>query len=162
MAKMRKVLQIATVLFILWAGIAFGQEITPIPGELLHQGQPAPGDGAFFMKDSVIALSNALAELRQRRAEVINLQAQVESLKGESEQLQVAIGQLKEANQKLQLANDKADFMISNFQTILNLYKQALVDLRDDNKSLRNELWWQKVLGIIPIIGLVASVISGF
>src|SRR3990167_1361860 len=162
MAKMRKVLQIAIVLFILWAGIAFGQEITPIPGELLHQGQPAPGDGAFFMKDSVIALSNALAELRQRRAEVANLQAQVESLKGESEQLQVAIGQLKEANQKLQLANDKADFMISNFQTILNLYKQALVDLRDDNKSLRNELWWQKVLGVIPIIGLIATAISGF
>ena len=162
MAKMKKVLQIAIVLFILWAGIAFGQEITPNPGELLHQGQPAPGNGAFFMKDSVIALSNALAELRQRRAEVINLQAQVESLKGESEQLQVAIGQLKEANQKLQLANDKADFMISNFQTILNLYKQAVVDLREDNKSLRNELWWQKVLGVIPVIGLVVTLVSGF
>ena len=159
---MRKILRILVVLSVLWAGIAFGQEITPIPGELLHQGQPAPGDGAFFMKDSVIALSNALAELRQRRAEVANLQAQVDSLKGESEQLQVAIGQLKEANQKLQLANDKADFMISNFQTILNLYKQALVDLRDDNKSLRNELWWQKVLGVIPIIGLIATAISGF
>ena len=86
----------------------------------------------------------------------------MDSLKEESEQLQVAIGQLKEANQKLQLANDKADFMISNFQTILNLYKQALVDLRDDNKSLRNELWWQKVLGVIPIIGLVATLVSGF
>src|SRR3990167_5846149 len=162
MAKMRKVLQIAIVLFILWAGIAFGQEITPIPGELLHQGQPAPGDGAFFMKDSVIALSNALAELRQRRAEVANLQAQVESLKGESEQLQVAIGQLKEANQKLQLANDKADFMISNFNVILGMYKQAVIDLKDDNKSLRNQLWWNQILNPVGLIGLVLAIMSGF
>src|SRR3990167_2908861 len=162
MAKMRKVLQIATVLFILWAGIAFGQEVQPIPGVYVRQGEVAPADGAFFFQDSLVAIANALEELRQRRLEVINLEQQVKTLDLESEELKKVVTELKEANRALQLANDKADFMISNFQTILNLYKQALVDLRDDNKSLRNELWWQKVLGVIPIIGLIATAISGF
>ena len=162
MAKMRKVLQIATVLFILWAGIAFGQEVQPIPGVYVRQGEVAPADGAFFFQDSLVAIANALEELRQRRLEVINLEQQVKTLDLESEELKKVVTELKEANRALQLANDKADFMISNFQTILNLYKQALVDLRDDNKSLRNELWWQKVLGVIPVIGLVATLVSGF
>lgn len=140
----------------------FGQEIKPIPGVILRQGEVAPTEGALFFKESLIALVNALGEREQLRAEKDNLQAQIRTLKAESEELQKALKELDEANKKLTLANDKADFMISNFMTILNLYKQALVDLREDNKSLRNELWWQKVLGAIPIIGLVATLVSGF
>lgn len=162
MAKMKKLLRIIVVLSVLYTGIAFGQDVQPIPGIYLRQGEIAPGEGVFFFQESLIAIAKALKELEQRRLEVMNLELQIKALKGESEQLQTALAELKEANAKLVLANDKADFMISNFQVILNLYKQALVDLRDDNKSLRNELWWQKILGIIPLIGLVATIISGF
>lgn len=162
MAKMRKMLRIIVILSVMYAGIAFGAEITPIPGTHLRQGERAPAEGVLFFQDSLIAIANALQEREQLRAERDNLQAQVGTLKAESEELQTAIGQLKEANQKLQLANDKADFMISNFQTILNLYKQALVNIREDNKSLRNELFWNKILGALPIVGLVAALIGGF
>ena len=159
---MKKVLQIATVLFILWAGIALGAEIKPIPGQHLRQGEIAPAEGVLFFQESLVAIANALQEREQLRAERDNLVLQVGTLKAESEELQIAIANLKEANQKLVLANDKADFMISNFTVILGMYKQALVDFRDDNKSLRNELWWQKVLGFIPIVGMVAAIVGGF
>ena len=155
--------------FILWAGIAFGQEIRPVPGIVLRQGEVAPAEGVLFFGESLIALVNALHEREQLRAERDNLQAQVTTLKAESEQLQTAIGQLKDANQKLLLANDKADFMISNFNVILGMYKQALIDVQaskqalvEDNKALRSELWWNRILGLIPIIGLVATLVSGF
>lgn len=162
MAKMRKLLQILILLLILWAGIAFGQEVKSIPGVYLRQGEPAPAEGAFFFHDSLMAIAKALRELELRRLEVINLEQQVKTLNLESGELKKALEQLKEANRNLQLANDKADFMISNFHTILNLYKQALMDLKEDNKSLRNELWWQKILGPIPIIGLIIALASGF
>ena len=104
---MRKVLQIATVLFILWAGIALGAEVTPIPGQYLRQGEIAPAEGVLFFQESLVDIANALQEREQLRAERDNLQAQVSTLKAESEELQTAISQLKEANQKLDLANQK-------------------------------------------------------
>ena len=169
MAKMRKLLRILAFCFVFYACSAFGQEVRPVPGVVLRQGEVAPSEGILFFKESLIALVNALQEREQLRAERDNLQAQVETLKAESEKLQEVVKNLQEANQKLVLADQKADFMISNFNVILGMYKQALIDVQasrqglvEDNKSLRNELWWTKWLGAIPIIGLVATLVSGF
>lgn len=164
---MRNLLRILALCSIFYAHSAFGAEIKPIPGVFLRQGEIAPAEGVLFFQESLVAIVNALQEREQLRAERDNLQAQVGTLKAESEELQTAIGQLKEANQKLDLANQKADFMISNFNVILGMYKQALIDVQasrqalvEDNKALRSELWWTKILGVLPIIGLIATVIG--
>lgn len=165
---MRKILKILAFCFVFYACSAFGAEVRPIPGVFLRQGEVSPAEGILFFHESLVALANALQERSQLRAERDNLQAQTEALKAESEELQKAVAELKQANQKLELANDKADFMISNFNAILGIYKQALLDvqasrqaLAEDNKILRNDLWWAKVLGALPIIGLIATVIGG-
>ena len=169
MQHWRKLLGISTFCLIFYAYTAFGQEVRPVPGVSLRQGEVAPAEGVLFFRESLIALANALGEREQIRAERDNLQAQVGTLKAESEELQKAIKELEEANRKLQLANDKADFMISNFNVILGMYKQALVDVQasrqaliEDNKSLRNDLFWNRILGFIPILGLVGLIIGGF
>ena len=166
---MRKLLRIMVFCFFFYACSAFGAEIRPVPGHYLRQGEVAPAEGVLFFKDSLIAIVNALQEREQLRAERDNLQAQVGTLKAESEEMQKAVKELEEANRKLEVSNDKADFMISNFNVILGMYKQALVDvqasrqaLAEDNKALRSDLWWSKVLAFIPIIGLVATIVGGF
>jgi|SRR3990167_676790 len=160
----------STTLFVLviFSATCFGQEIRPIPGVPLNQGQIAPNDGVLFGNESLIALANALRETLILREKVEILEGQAASMTDGSAEKDNVIAALQEQKMQMRIAIDKLEFINSNHKLIEDAYKiangiilEALKESREDNKSLRSELWWTKIFSVIPIIGLIATAIAG-
>ena len=146
----------------------FGQETRPIPGIVLRQGQVSPTDGVLFGNESLIAITNVLREILTLREKVKVLEGQAAALVDGSAEKDNVISALQEQRAQMQIAINKLEFINANHKLIedaykvaAEIYKQALVDAREDNKSLRSELWWTKIFSAIPIIGLIATAIAG-
>ena len=153
----------------IFSATCFGQEIRPIPGIPLNQGQVAPTDGILFGNESVIALVNALREALVLREKVKILEGQAAALTNGSAEKDNVIAALQEQKTQMRIAIDKLEFINSNHKLIEDAYKtangiilDALKESREDNKALRSELWWTKIFSAIPIIGLIATAIHGF
>lgn len=164
-----KITLIIFLALIVFSATCFGQEIRPIPGIPLNQGQVAPIDGILFGNESMIALANALKEALILREKVKILEGQAAALTDGSAEKDNVIAALQEQKMQMRVAIDKLEFINSNHKLIEDAYKtangiilEALRESREDNKALRSELWWTKVFSALPIIGLIATAISGF
>lgn len=160
----------STILFVLviFSATCFGQEIRPIPGIPLNQGQVAPTDGILFGNESLLALVNALRETLTLREKVKILEGQAAALTDGSTEKDSVIAALQEQRTQMRIAIDRLEFINSNHKLIEDAYRtangimlEALKESREDNKALRSELWWTKIFSAIPIIGLIATAIVG-
>ena len=162
--------RIASIIFlalIVFSATCFGQEIRPIPGISLNQGQIAPTDGVLFGNESLIALVNALRETLTLREKVKILEGQAAALADGSAERDNVIAALQEQKTQMRIAIDKLEFINANHRLIENAHKtangiilDALKEAREDNKALRSELWWTKIFSAIPIIGLIVAAIQ--
>ena len=162
-----KVTLIVFLALIVFSATCFGQEIRPIPGIPLNQGQVAPTDGVLFGNESMIALVNALREALILREKVKVLEGQAAALIDGSAEKDNVIASLREQKAQMQIAIDKLEFINANHKLIEDAHKiangiilEALKESREDNKSLRSELWWAKLFGALPIIGLIITAIQ--
>ena len=165
----RKLALAALFALLIFSTTCFGQEIRSVPGVYLSQGQVAPTDGVLFGDESLIALVNALREALTLREKVKILEGQAAALVDGSAEKDNVIAALQEQKNQMQIVIDKLEFINGNHKLIEDAYKvangiilDALKEAREDNKSLRSELWWAKLFGALPIIGLIATVIAGF
>ena|SRR3990167_3791639 len=168
MKKSASAIVIIAALFIT-AGMLLAQEIQPTPGIPLRQGEAAPAEGILFADKSLIMLVRTLKEFTLSMEKVVILEGQVAAMGQESAEKDRAIAELQEAGRNLQVAIDKLEFINANhkliedaLRTAADIYKQALMDAREDNKALRSELFWTKIFSALPIIGVIATVIAGF
>ena len=164
----KRITLIILLALIIFSATCFGQEIRPIPGIPLNQGQIAPTDGVLFGNESMIALANALREALVLREKVKILEGQAAALTDGSAEKDNVIAALQEQKTQMKIAIDKLEFINSNHKLIEDAYKtangiilEALKESREDNKTLRSELWWTKIFSAIPIIGLIATAIAG-
>ena len=164
----RKIMLTALFVLVIFSATCFGQEVRSVPGIYLRQGQVAPTEGILFNDESLIALVNALREALTLREKVKVLEGQATALIDGSAEKDNVINALREQKVQMQVAIDKLEFINSNHKLIEGAYKtangiilEALKEAREDNKSLRSELWWTKLLSALPIIGLIATVIAG-
>ena len=164
----RKIVLTALLMLVIFSATCFGQEVRPIPGIYLRQGQVAPTDGVLFGDDSLIALVNALREMLTLREKVKILEGQAAALADGSADRDNVIAALREQKAQMQIAVDKLEFINANHKLIEEAYKtangiilDALKEAREDNRALRSELWWTKIFSALPIIGLIATAIAG-
>lgn len=160
---------IAAVIIFSVVQVSRAQETQPSAGIRLHQGEVAPSDGVFFGGDSLIALANALTDLSLSIEKIRALEGQAGALEQESTEKDRVIAALQDVNRNLQAAIEQLKFINSNHKLIEDAYKtangiilDALKEAREDNRALRNELWWTKVLGTLPIIGMIVTAITAF
>lgn len=165
----RKIVLISLFAVLVFSATCFGQEIRPIPGIYLRQGEVASTEGVLFGDDSLIALVNALREALTLREKVKVLEGQAAALMDGSAEKDNVIAALQEQKKQMQIAIDKLEFINANHKLIEGAYKvansiilEALKESREDNKSLRSELWWTKIFSAVPIIGLIIAAINGF
>ena len=163
----RKIALTALLMLVLFSAPCFGQEIQPIPGISLNQGQVAPTDGVLFGNESMIALVNALREMLTLREKVKVLEGQAAALADGSAEKDNVIAALQEQKKQMQVAIDKLEFINGNHKLIEDAHKvangiimEALKEAREDNRALRDELWWNKIFGALPIIGLIVAAIA--
>lgn len=162
---MRKLsLIIAAVIILSAVKVSYAQETQSSAGIRLHQGETAPTDGVFFGGDSLIALANALTDLSLSIEKIRALEGQSGALEQESAEKDKVIAALQEVNRNLQAAIEQLKFVNSNHKLIEDAYKtangiilDALKEAREDNRALRSELWWTKIFGAIPVIGLIVA-----
>ena len=166
MKKQIALMVLSTLL--IFSTACFGQEIQPIPGIYLRQGQVVPTDGVLFSDESLIALVNALRETLILREKIKVLEGQAAALTDGSAEKDNVIAALQEQKKQMQIAVDKLEFINANHKLIEEAYKtangiilDALKEAREDNRALRSELWWTKIFSALPIIGLIATAIAG-
>ena len=163
----KKIALMALSALLIFSTTCFGQEIGPVPGIYLRQDQIAPTDGILFGHESLIALVNALREALILREKVKVLEGQAAALADGSAEKDNVIAALREQKAQMQIAIDKLEFINGNHKLIEDAHKvangiimEALKEAREDNRALRDELWWNKIFGALPIIGLIVAAIA--
>ena len=159
--------KLAVTIIVFWAGLACGQVV---PGQVLRHGEPAPADGAFFTRESAVALVGALRERTFLAEQVKLLQGEIDAKTEQITAQEAAIQELKTAQVETGVALVKAEVIIQNWgrieesmKTVSAEYRAMAGELRAANEQLRKDLHdarvenrWTKILSLIPIIGIVA------
>lgn len=145
------------------------------PGVELNPGDVVSESGAFFPGEAAIALLEALRDLKSLRAKLDVLAAELNSKDSEIASQKDSLTSLEEARAQTAIALAKAEFIIQNWElinramlSVIDEHRKVNAELRALNdqtlkalKEARTELWWTKVLSVIPVIGAGIAIFAG-